>query len=487
MSQKELTFPKIPLLFFNTEKRCKESFAPHDPMRVLIYTCGPTIYNYAHIGNFRTYVFEDILRRTLKFFGYQVIQAMNLTDIDDKTIRGALEKKCTLEQYTLQYKRAFFADIATLGIEHAEVYPEATQYIGHMIDFIQKLIDKGFAYKSEDQSIYFSIEKSKKYGRLAHVKFDQLKIGAGDRHLFDDEYDKENAGDFVLWKAYNKERDGDIFWKSPFGPGRPGWHLECSTMAMEILGPTIDLHVGAVDNIFPHHENEIAQSEACSGRLFVRHWMHSEHLIVDGKKMSKSANNFYVLKDLLDKGYSGKEVRYLLMHIHYRTPLNFTFESMSGAKRSLERMNDFVLRMNELAGPGEKQTKEVLQFCQKAMDQFSSSLADDLNISEALAAVFGLIHELNAMADSNQITPKDAKTALFVLEEMDRVLNVMNFEIDENIPQEMQELLVKRENARKAKDWRQSDELRDKILEGGYRIEDTAKGPRLKKADLPIK
>lgn len=475
---KELIFPKVPLVFYHTEKRSKEKFQPHDSKHVLMYTCGPTIYNYAHIGNFRTYVFEDLLRRSLKFFGYEVTQVMNLTDVDDKTIRGAIEKKCTLEQYTLPFKRAFFADIATLGIERVEVYPEATQYINHMIDFIEKLLTKGFAYKSEDNSIYFSIEKSKKYGRLSHMKQEELKHGDAS---VDDEYDKENAADFVLWKSYHPDRDGNVFWQSPYGPGRPGWHLECSTMAMEILGPTIDLHVGAVDNIFPHHENEIAQSEACSGKLFVRHWMHSEHLIVDGKKMSKSANNFYVLQDLLSKGYTGKEVRYLLMHIHYRTLLNFSFESMNAAKRSLERINDFLLRMSELAGPGEVK-KEVFQFCQKAIDQFSYSLADDLNISEALAAIFGFIHEMNAMADCKQLSPGDAKAALFVLQALDRVLNVMNF-TEEEIPEEMKELLLQREEARKAKEWKKSDELRDKILAGGYRIEDTPKGPRLKKAD----
>lgn len=476
-----LDFPKPPLFFYDTEKRQKEKFTPQDPRRVLMYTCGPTVYNYAHIGNFRTYVFEDLLRRALKFFGYQVVQAMNLTDVDDKTIRGAIANDCSLEEYTHPYKNAFFTDIATLGIERVEFYPEATKFISHMIDVIEKLLDKGFAYKSEDQSIYFSIAKWEKYGRLSHIKSDQLKIGSVNP-LFDDEYDKENAADFVLWKSYHAERDGKVFWQSPFGPGRPGWHLECSTMAMELLGHTIDLHIGAVDNIFPHHENEIAQSEACSGRLFVRHWMHSEHLIVNGKKMSKSANNFYVLKDLLDKGFTGKEVRYLLLHTHYRTLLNFTFESMQSAKRSLERINDFVLRMNELAGSGAAQ-KEVLQFCQKAIDQFSFSLADDLNISEALAAVFGLIHEINSMADCGQIMPGDAKEILFVFREIDRVLHVINFE-EETIPKEMEELLQQRESARKAKEWKKSDELRDKISENGYRIEDTPKGPRLKKIDF---
>ncbi len=342
-----LAFPKLKLQFYNSEARQKQEFNPMMNNNVRMYSCGPTVYHFAHIGNFRTYVFEDLLRRTLKFFGYQVTQVMNLTDVDDKTIRGAVESNQSLIDYTQPYKNAFFVDIQTLGIERVENYPAATDYIPHMIDFIQKLLEKGIAYKSKDKSIYYAIDKCPSYGRLSHLKLEDLQVGAGDTRIASDEYDKENVGDFVLWKAYDQKRDGHIYWDSPFGPGRPGWHLECSTMAMYLLGETIDLHVGAVDNIFPHHENEIAQSEACSGKQFVRYWLHAEHLIVNHKKMSKSLGNFYTLRDLLRKGYTGMQVRYMLMHIHYRTQLNFTFEGVEGAKTSLHRLNDFIVRMQD--------------------------------------------------------------------------------------------------------------------------------------------
>src|ERR1700733_7796432 len=282
---------QIPIYFYNTASREKEQFVPLDDNHVRMYTCGPTVYHFAHIGNFRTYVFEDLLRRTLKFFGYQVTQVVNLTDVDDKTIRGAVESNQSLLDFTQPYKDAFLVDIQTLGIERAEHYPAATDYIPHMIDFIQKLLDQGIAYRSKDKSIYYAIDKCPSYGRLSHLKLDELKVGAGDARVATDEYEKENIGDFVLWKGYDPLRDGHIFWESPFGPGRPGWHLECSAMAMNLLGETIDIHAGAVDNIFPHHENEIAQSEAYSGKTFVRYWLHSEHLIVNNKKMSKSLGN----------------------------------------------------------------------------------------------------------------------------------------------------------------------------------------------------
>lgn len=477
----ELVFPKPQLHFYNTEKRQKLQFHPHKDNHVLMYTCGPTVYSYAHIGNFRTYVFEDILRRTLKFFGLQVTQAMNLTDIDDKTLRGALQNKCTLDEFTQPFKRAFFVDIGELGIERAEYYPEATHYVGYMIDFINNLLDKGVAYKSQDKSIYFSILKSKNYGRLSHLKLDELQINASARSI-NDEYEKESVGDFVLWKAYDEARDGSVFWESPFGRGRPGWHLECSTMAIEILGATIDLHVGAVDNIFPHHENEIAQSEAFSNKLFVHFWMHSEHLLVDGKKMSKSLGNFYTLRDLLNKGYGAKEVRYMLMHIHYRTQLNFTFEGMKGARNALKRINDFIIRMNEKADQHQTPSYFAHSFLQKAIYKFSESLADDLNISEALAAIFDLMNQINTLDDAKQINEGDAREVLFVFREFDRILNVMDFEVAESIPEELQELLRAREEARKAKEWARSDQLREQLLAQGYLIEDTPSGPRLKKA-----
>lgn len=476
------SFPKPPLLLHNTEARAKQQFKPLKNNQVRMYTCGPTVYNHAHIGNFRTYVFEDILRRTIKFFGYQVHQVMNLTDVDDKTIRGTIETGKTLDDFTQPYKNAFFADIQSLGIERAENYPAATDYIDHMIDFIQKLLDKGIAYKSKDHSIYYAIDKCPGYGRLSHLKLEDLQVGAGDATVANDEYEKDNVSDFVLWKAYDKERDGLVFWESPFGRGRPGWHLECSAMAMHLLGETIDIHVGAVDNIFPHHENEIAQSEAFSGKKFVAHWMHSEHLIVNNKKMSKSLGNFYTLRDLLDKGYTGMEVRYMLMHIHYRTQLNFTFEGLEGARTSLNRLNDFIIRMQEIAESKGEASKASRQALQEAITHFSNAMADDLNISVALASLFDLMHAINTLYDKGQLTGLDATEVLLILQEFNRVLGVLTFEHEEEIPQYLQDMLKEREEARKAKDWARADQLRHEITASGYVIEDTAKGARLKKA-----
>lgn len=477
----EVVEPRKQLHLYNTEKREKEAFRTHKPEVVLMYTCGPTVYNYAHIGNFRTYVFEDILRRTLKFFDYRVTQAMNITDIDDKTIRGAIDAKCSLSDYTLPYKTAFFADIAELGIERAEFYPQATDYIPQMIDFIEDLLFKEVAYHSKDKSVYFAIDRFPNYGRLSRLKFDDLKMGAGDVHALDDEYEKENASDFVLWKSYDEKRDGQVFWNSPFGKGRPGWHLECSAMAHELLGKQIDIHAGGVDLIFPHHENEIAQSECFTGHEFARFWLHSEHLLVDGRKMSKKLGNFYTLRDLLQKGYTGSEVRYMLMHTHYRTQLNFTFEGLDGARSSLQRINGFILRMQELSNGERTHSKNVDEIIKHSMNAFSAAMADDLNISVALAAVFDLIHHCNHLDSGGDLKSGDAHEVLIAMQEFNRILNVFNFDQVGEIPQELTDLLHQREEARKKKEWQRSDELRKEIDAKGYVIEDTPKGTRLKK------
>lgn len=477
----DLKFPIIPIQLFNSEARKKEVFSPLQNNHVTMYTCGPTVYHYAHIGNFRTYVFEDLLKRVLKFFGYQVMHVMNLTDVDDKTIRGAVETNQSLLDFTQPYKNAFFVDIQTLGIERANTYPAATDYIPQMIDFIQKLLDKGIAYKSKDKSIYYAIDKCHNYGRLSHLKLDELKVGVSDARVACDEYDKDNAGDFVLWKAHDSERDGHVFWESPFGRGRPGWHLECSTMAMHLLGESIDIHAGAVDNIFPHHENEIAQSEAASGKTFVKYWVHSEHLIVNNKKMSKSLGNFYTLRDLLQKGYQGMEVRYMLLHTHYRTQLNFTFEGLEGARNALSRLNSFVLRMQERADPSVASTEKARPAIKKAIQNFCLHIADDLNISAALAAIFDLMHEINILYDQNEIGPGDATDVLYVMQELNRVLGVMSFDSEEPPPPYLVEILEKREEARKAKEWKLADQYRIEIHEAGYVIEDTPQGARLKK------
>lgn len=458
--------------FFNTETRKKELFRPMVEGVVRLYTCGPTIYNFAHIGNFRTYVFEDLLRRTLKLFGFKVEQVMNLTDVDDKTIRGAIAEKVSLKQFTDTYKKAFFEDLKTLQIEPVEHYPAATDYIRQMISMIETLITKKMAYRGQDGSIYFSIKEFPPYGRLSHLESRELKEGA---RIHSDEYDKDNVSDFVLWKAYDKERDGDIYWESPFGPGRPGWHIECSAMASALLGPCLDIHVGGVDNMFPHHENEIAQSEGCYGKRFVAYWLHAEHLLVDHKKMSKSLGNFYTLRDLLHKGYSGTEVRYMLLSTHYRTQLNFTLAGLDGARSALQRLHALVFRLQNTLK--EVHNPATIPSC---LEAFQEALADDLNISLALSHLFDYVRDVNILLDSDRLGKKEALQVLEMLQKVDSVLSVI-FTPEEEIEPRFLQLLEERNSARREKNWKEADRLRDLLLASGYLIEDTPSGARLKK------
>lgn len=469
----------LTLTLFNTATRKKDPLTPLQGRHINMYTCGPTVYHFAHIGNFRTYVFEDLLRRTIKFFGMTIKQVMNLTDVDDKTIKGAIARDITLDEYTRPYVETFFEDLKTLRIEPAEHYPAATEYIQEMIKLIQGLLDKGYAYKGGDGSIYYAINKFPAYGCLSHLHLDELQAGASER-VSSDEYDKEHIADFVLWKAYEPDRDGKIYWESPYGPGRPGWHLECSAMAMSLLGQTIDIHVGGVDNIFPHHENEIAQSEAYSGKTFARMWLHSEHLVVDNKKMSKSLGNFFTLRDLLAKGYTGVQIRYMLLQTHYKTQLNFTFTGLEGVKHTLQRLNGFIQRLQEIKSPGKKGSATTI--LDEALKSFSEALADDLNISVALSVVFELLKHINSLCDAGNILEGDAQEVLNLLKKFNNVLAVLDFEQEaEDVPQELQEALEKRIQARKEKNWALSDELRDYIISRGYLIEDTPNGARLKK------
>ncbi|NQT81429.1 cysteine--tRNA ligase, partial [bacterium] len=365
------------LTFHNTMARRKEEFVPLEEGEVRMYTCGPTVYDNAHIGNFRSYIFEDILRRYLKYRGYRVIQVMNLTDVDDKTIRDSRKGGISLAEHTEKYIRAFFEDIDTLHIERAEFYPRATEHVAEMIEIVSGLLEKDYAYKGEDGSIYYRIDKFEDYGKLAHISPDLLRPGVT---VNTDEYDKESVGDFALWKAWDEE-DGDVFWESPFGKGRPGWHIECSAMSMKYLGETFDIHTGGVDNIFPHHDNEIAQSEAYTGKQFVRYWLHAAHLIVEGRKMSKSLGNFYTLRDLLGKGYTGRQIRYLLMSCHYRQQLNFTFEGLESAKNGLQRIDDFLAKLDD--ADSSEGAGDVAERIEMARQSFTSALDDDLNISGA--------------------------------------------------------------------------------------------------------
>ncbi len=475
----------LKIQLFNTETRKKELLQPIHEGRVRMYTCGPTVYNFAHIGNFRAYIFEDLLRRTLKYFGYKVDQVMNLTDVDDKTIRGANAQGITLDEYTSTYIKAFFEDLATLNIEKVEHNPAATAYIPSMIAMIQKLMDKGMAYRGHDESIYFPIKQFPRYGCLSHLKLDELQVGASQR-VSADEYDKENIADFVLWKHYDPERDGTIFWESPFGPGRPGWHIECSAMAMELLGETIDIHCGGVDNMFPHHENEIAQSESFSGHRFVNLWLHCEHLLVENKKMSKSAGNFYTLRDLLAKGFSGKEVRYMLLQTHYKTQLNFTFPGLEGTRSSIHRLNAFIRRLQEVAqSPDHAKSKGAFsEWLELMQSKFDESLADDLNISAALGAIFDFVREGNTACDAGSVHPDEAKEGLEAFRKINTVLGALEgLEEQSTVPPELLKLLDERKAARANKEWARADQIRDQITSQGYVIEDTPLGARLVKKD----
>src|SRR4026209_2411679 len=370
------------LPFFNTFSREIEEFEPRDlggrPIRM--HTCGPTVYSRAHIGNFRAYIFEDLLQRHLELRGYKVHRVMNITDVDDKTIRGAREARVPLTKFTEQFKNAFFQDAETLRIKRANEFPAATdqRYIVRMIEMIGELIARGLAYQADDKSVYFRINKFPDYGKLAHFDLTQLQSTGRVKH---DEYDKEHIGDFALWKAWD-EADGDVKWDSPWGPGRPGWHIECSAMSMTLLGDQIDIHCGGVDNIFPHHEAEIAQSEGVTGKKFFRYWMHCAHLLVDNQKMSKSLGNFYTLRDVTAKGYSGREVRYALLRVHYRAQLNFTFEGMEESRQAVTRIDEWLERLRETSA------SQKARGTPGPTDDFQRALDDDLNISGALGVLF---------------------------------------------------------------------------------------------------
>jgi len=462
------------LKIYNTEQRKKMPITlPSGACQLLMYTCGPTLYNYAHIGNFRTYVFEDILRRTIQYFGFPLKQVMNFTDVDDKTIKGSLEKKLELSNYVQTYKEAFFEDLKTLNIQLVEKYAFATHYISEMIHIIQTLLKKGVAYQGKDGSVYFNISKFPSYGRLSHCIVATHREGTAD-----DEYDKERACDFALWKSYNPQRDSNVYWESPFGRGRPGWHIECSAMAITLLGKTIDIHVGGVDNIFPHHENEIAQSEGYTGQQFVRHWIHVEHLIVNGKKMSKSLGNFYTLRDLLKKGYTGSEIRYLLLNAHYRSPLNFTIKGLESARRALLRWSVCIERLRSANGRGES----MIHFIPPLRSEIRKALADDLNISAVLATLFNFLKEINTQIDTHTLSKKSAQSILQFLTEVDTILGILPLQKPLLIiPDMIQRALSKREIARKNKDWMEADRQRDYIESQGYLIEDGPNGSKVKK------
>jgi len=476
----------MPIRFFNTYSRQLEEFETRDTAsrsprdesvrpadKIDIYTCGPTVYSRAHIGNFRAYVFEDLLQRHLELRGYKVHRVMNITDVDDKTIRGAREAKIPLSKFTEPFKHAFFEDIDTLRIKRADDFPSATdqRYIDKMIEMIGALISHGLAYQAEDKSVYYRISKFPNYGKLAHFDLTQLQPTG---RVKNDEYDKEHIGDFALWKAWD-EQDGDVRWDSPWGPGRPGWHIECSAMATAILGDQIDIHCGGVDNIFPHHEAEIAQTEGVTGKRFVCYWLHCAHLLVDGQKMSKSLGNFYTLPDVLEKGYSGREIRYALMRVHYRAPLNFTWEGMEESRQALGRIDDWLERLRETAaGKIANDSSDI-----RPGNQFEEALDDDLNISAALGFLFESIRQTNRALDRNQLS---AATANAWLQWWERVNSVLAIEPETTeLPATIAALAEARAQARLAKDWRKSDELRDELMARGWEARDTKDGQKITK------
>ena len=462
----------------NTYSREVEEFVPIDTAGkvVKMYTCGPTVYGFAHIGNFRAYVFEDLLQRHLEVRGYEVQRVMNLTDVDDKTIRNSAEAGVPLGQFTQEYKDAFFKDLETLNIKPADHYPAATddENIAKMIEMIEVLVEKGVAYQAEDKSVYFRISEFPEYGKLAHLNLDELRPTG---RIANDEYEKESIGDFALWKAWS-EIDGDVGWDSPWGRGRPGWHIECSAMASRILGDEIDIHCGGVDNIFPHHEAEIAQSECCNpDKKFVRYWIHNQHLRVEGKKMAKSENNFFTLRDLLDKGYSGREIRYVLLSVRYDMPLNFTFDGLGGARKALGRIDEWVARLESHAGDAAQSIKlPLVDDC-----GFLEALDDNLNISGALGHLFDAIRETNKLIDRGELSPEEARGVLdWWNNEVDAVLALGSADTGDEIPAEIQEMLDQRAAARAAKDFAESDRLRDAIAAAGWIVIDGKDGQTVK-------
>ncbi len=465
------------LQLYNTLSRRKEPFEPITPGYVGLYTCGPTIYNFIHIGNFKCYCWEDLLKRYLIFKGFKVKQVMNFTDVDDKTIKASMRENKPLREYTETFKKAFIEDAKMLDILPAEVYCPATEHIPEMVALIKKLMEKGYAYRGEDGSIYFSISKFPDYGKLAGIDVTKLKEGA---RVKQDEYEKEGVGDFALWKAWD-ENDGPVFWETELGKGRPGWHIECSAMSMKYLGEHFDMHTGGIDNKFPHHENEMAQSEAAAGKKFVNFWLHTAHLMVEGQKMSKSLGNFYTLRDLTAKGLKPAAIRYVFLNSQYRQPLNFTIESVNDAQKALDSLQNFIARLRDIK---EKRQDEVAKaLVSEAIRGFEEAMDNDLNVPEATKWVFEFANKANKLIDENALGAEGAAEAIAFLKKVNEVLAVLDFSEKEIELTEVQKALIKeRELARKNKDWKTSDIIRDKLAAQGIMVEDKKEGTRWKTA-----
>jgi cysteinyl-tRNA synthetase len=469
---------------FNSLSGRIEEFAAADGKTVRFYACGPTVYDYGHIGNFRTFVAVDVLRRHLRQTGWNLLHVMNITDVDDKIIRNANQRNMPIGEYTAKYERAFLEDMETLGIEQPERISRATEHIAEMAHFIRGLADKGVAYQTEEGSWYFRIDKFPEYGKLSKKDFAGMITDGGGR-TDADEYEKDDARDFALWKA---PKEGEQSWETEIGPGRPGWHIECSTMAMKYLGESFDLHAGGEDLMFPHHENEIAQSESLTGKTFARHWMHVRFLLVEGQKMSKSLGNFYTLRDLVLMGHKPSSIRFLLISVPYRKQLNFTFDGLTQAANSVERLRNFKLRLETgHFEPGSN--PKIAALARATSERFTAALGDDLNTAEALAAVFDMVREVNAAADAGEVKKDDIPPLLAVLKQFDEIFDVLR---DTDAPkierimewaksegktaataeaeaspaisdQAIQDLIAKREAARRARDFKTSDAIRAQL------------------------
>ncbi len=492
------------LELFNTLSGKVEDFHPLDDNLVRMYACGPTVYDYGHIGNFRTFIVVDTLRRFLKQSGYKLKHVMNITDVDDKIIRNAARDGVSVQEYTKKYRQAFLEDADALNIEHPELLVNATDHITEMARFIALLVEKGYAYRTDDGSYYFRIAKFPEYGKLSKKDFAGMTDGA---RVDVDEYDKDNARDFALWKA---PKPGEAFWETEIGPGRPGWHIECSTMSMKYLGESFDIHLGGEDLIFPHHENEIAQSEAMSGKPFVHVWVHSRFLLVEGEKMAKSAGNFFTVRDLILMGHKPSSIRFLLMSVPYRKQLNFTFDGLTQAANSVERLRNFKLRLESSQFP-EGNNEAIAAIARKTSDEITAALNDDLNTARALGAVFDMVRDVNAAADAGDVRKGDVPALLGTLQQFEEIFAVLKDDdaakvratvewakkegLADKISAEtaelakaatlsedqIEQLVAEHSRARKARDFARSDAIRAQLADNGIILENTKDGVRWKR------
>lgn len=464
------------LRFFNTLSRQVEEFQPIEDGKVKMYICGPTVWNFAHIGNFRTFIFGDVLRRYLKFKGYAVTHVFNLTDIDDRIINEAKACNISIDEFTAPFIQYFWEDFDALGMERPEVTPRATHHIAEMIDIIARLIENGKAYES-DGSIYYRISAFPEYGKLSKINFSGNIHGASER-IDTDKYEKEDARDFALWKLVGEDEDPG--WDAPFGRGRPGWHIECSAMSMKYLGETFDIHAGGQDLQFPHHENEIAQSEGATGKLFSHYWIHSEFLKIDDVTMSKSKGNFFTFRDLKEQGYSPLAIRYLLLSVPYRKQLNFTFEGLQGAEATVERLRNFRALVHD-AKVRDGSNPAVAEQIKTQLSEFEAAMDDDMNTAVALAAIHNLVREMNSALAAEQLLCDDRVAVLEAIKKFDAVLGIFGDEVTEMLDADIEALIEERQEARRNRNFARSDEIRDVLAAKGIILEDTKDGVRWKR------